>query len=357
MSDQARIAVIGTGWWATTAHIPTLNTHPDAELVALSDARPDVLSKAAAKYEVRKTYVDYREMLQKETLDGVVIAVWHSAHYDVARTCLKHDLHVMLEKPMVLIASHARDLVKLAEERKRELIIGYPWHFTHNALRSREVVRSGELGEIRYINCFFASMVIGLYRGDDRINQPTFNYPVVGPGDVYSDPGRSVGGQGHLQVTHSAALMHFITGLKPVTVMSLMNNLDVKVDVVDAMVVCMDNGALANVGSIGMIRPGDSDNLTINIYCDNGWIDLDFIRGTGKIGHADGTDETLPVLNSEDELYPIHTTSTNLVDVITGKAVNGSPCEIGFRTVELLDAAYRSASMNGRIVDVASLYQ
>ena len=136
-----------------------------------------------------------------------------------------------------------------------------------------------------------------------------------------------------------------------------MNNLDVKVDVVDAMVVSMDNGALANVGSIGMIRPGDSDNLTINIYSDKGSIDLDFIQGTGKIGHANGTDERLPVLSNENELYPMRSTSTNLVDVITGKSVNGSPSEIGLRTVELLDAAYRSASMNGRVVDVDSLYQ
>ena len=46
MPDTARIAVIGTGWWATTAHIPALQANPDANLVALSDMRPDALGKS-----------------------------------------------------------------------------------------------------------------------------------------------------------------------------------------------------------------------------------------------------------------------------------------------------------------------
>ena len=52
MSDKARIAVIGTGWWATYAHIPTLKAHPDAELVAISDVRPEMLARASEKYAV-----------------------------------------------------------------------------------------------------------------------------------------------------------------------------------------------------------------------------------------------------------------------------------------------------------------
>jgi predicted dehydrogenase len=357
MTDKARIAVIGTGWWSTTAHIPTLKAHPDAELVALADIRPDVLSKAAEKYQVSKTYTDYREMLSRETLDGVVIAVWHAAHYEVARTCLEHDLHVVLEKPMTLLASHARDLTELARRRNRELIIGYPWHFSPHTLRAREVLQSKALGEIRFISCTFASYVIAFYRGDDQTYAPVFNYPVVGPGDVYSDPQRSGGGQGHLQVTHSAALVFFMTGLKPVTVLALMNNLDVQVDVVDAMIVRMDNGALASVGSTGILRGGDPENLNIQIYCDNGWVCLEYAAGTGRIRHPDQSDEILPQLRRGDELYPAHMPATNLVQVIRGEAANGSPAEVGWRTVELLDAAYRSAARDGQAVSVDSLYR
>ncbi len=57
--------------------------------------------------------IDYNIMLAKEMLDGV-IATSHTSHYQIARYCLKHDLHMMLEKPMTLYACEARELVQLA---------------------------------------------------------------------------------------------------------------------------------------------------------------------------------------------------------------------------------------------------
>ena len=80
MPRIARIGLIGTGWWATTAHIPALIANPCAELVAISDTRSDVLSRAAKKYAISKTYTNYRDMIDQEQLDGVVVAVWHSSH-------------------------------------------------------------------------------------------------------------------------------------------------------------------------------------------------------------------------------------------------------------------------------------
>ena len=370
MAKKARIAVIGTGWWATYAHIPALKAHPEAELVALAEIRPDVLSKAARFYGVERTYTDFREMLAKETLDGVVVAVWHTAHYEIARTCLEHRLHVVLEKPMVLKASHARDLVELALECQCEIIMSYPWNYLPQTLRAHEVLKSGTLGRIHYTSNTFSSAAVHLYRGDDYSDRPEMsaNYPVVGPGDVYSDPERSGGGQGHLQVTHSSALMFFVTGLKPVSVLALMDKLDVRVDVVDAMIVRMDNGSLATVGSTGAVRGGEG-KLDIHIYCENGWLELDYIGGSGKIRYADDSEEDLTpdprVTESEFDgapgagaAYPAHAPAVNLVEVVLGQSRNDrAPGEIGWRAVELLDAAYRSSAKNGRAVSVASLYE
>ncbi len=97
MPDTARIAVIGTGWWSTTAHIPALQANPNADLVALADIRADAVEKAARHFGVERTYTDVHEMLARERLDGVVIAVWHAAHYEAARPCLEQGLHTVLE--------------------------------------------------------------------------------------------------------------------------------------------------------------------------------------------------------------------------------------------------------------------
>ncbi len=355
MVDKARIGIVGTGWWATTAHFPSVKAHPKAELVAAADVRPDILGKAADKYGVANTYTDYQEMLDKEDLDGVVVAVWHAEHFEVARGCLESGLHVMLEKPMVLRAAHARELVDLAKQNKRELIIGYPWHFSPHTLRAREVVQSGELGRVLFVNSTFASAVLQFLRGEDKTYESVFGYPVVGPGDVYADIEKSGGGQGHLQVTHSAALALFITGLKPVLTTAMMENLDVHTDVVDAMAVRLDNGALATVGSVGTVRPGDGDILTTQIVCEDGQVALDSIGGTGSIRHKDQSLETFEPL-AEDAIYPMQVTAANLVDVINGDAPNGSPAEVGWRVVELLDSAYRSVADGGRQVKVEELY-
>jgi predicted dehydrogenase len=363
---KARIAVIGTGWWATTAHLPALVANPNAEIVAICDQRIDLLARVADKFDVRKTYLDYSDLLKQEELDGVVISVWSAAHFEVARACLARKLHVLVEKPLVLRATHAKELVELARQQGRELIVGYPYHYCQRARQARDAVQSGELGKVQYVNCYFASTVIDFFRGDEKPYGKLFPYSLVGPGNVYSDRERSGGGQGHLQVTHAAALIHFITGLKPVQVLALMENLDVELDVIDSITVRMDNGALANIGSTGNLQVSDPGKFTVQVNCERGWIDFDFTTGAGKVRRADGSDELFPALDvterppgseTAEVLYPLYAPADNLVDVVTGTGANVSPGEVGWRTVELLDAAYRSASLNGQMVSIESLYK
>jgi hypothetical protein len=84
---------------------------------------------------------------------------------------------------------------------------------------------------------------------------------------------------------------------------------------------------------------------------------MEAVGGTGSIRYPDGTVETLPPLITLEEQYPMHRPSENLVEVCLGLGPNGSPPEIGWRTVELLDAAYRSAGLGGQPVEIASLYK
>lgn len=363
---KARIAVIGTGWWATTAHLPALAANPDAEIAAACDQRADVLARVADKFGVHKVYADYAKMLKQEELDGVIVSVWSAAHYEVACACLERKLHVLVEKPLVLQAPHAKELVELATRVQRELIVGYPFHYCERARQARGIVQSGELGQVEYINCYFASTVIDFLRGDDKPYGKLYPYSLVGPGNVYSDTVRSGGGQGHLQVTHAAALVHYITGLRSVQASALMNNLDAKVDVVDAILSRMDNGALATLGSTGNLQVSDPGKLSIRINCERGWLELDFITGAGRVRRADASEELFPSLDTAEPppgceqsevLYPLRAPANNLVDVALGKGTNESTGEVGWHTVELLDAAYRSAGLNGEVVRIESLYK
>jgi predicted dehydrogenase len=228
-----------------------------------------------------------------------------------------------------------------------EIIVGYPWHYTATARRAREVIQSGELGSIQFISSLFASMVIEFYRSNPDAYRPVFQYPVTGPSaNTYSDKKVAGGGQGHLQITHSAGLLFWVTGLRAAKVSAFMANFDVPVDLVDAISVRFESGALGTFGSTGNIPLGDSDRHDLAIYCTNGYILLDMRAGTLTVRRQNGAVETLGPL-PQDDRYPRFATANNLVDVILGKDVNHSPAGVAARCVEFLDAAYRSAEKDG----------
>ena len=349
MTKRTRIGVIGTGWWATYMHIPALLKNPDAELVAVADINPEKLSATAEHYQLEKAYSSYETMIEQETLDGVVIATYHSTHYEIACFCLEHGLHVMIEKPMVLYATHARDLVKLAQRKQREIVIGYTSNFTSSARRVHDLIYSGHIGNIEYVNCMFGSDVWKFLNSDVKQEGP-----VHGPGKVYNDPKLSGGGQGHLQATHSIGLMFFLTPLRAKRVLALMSNLGANVDVVDAMTVEFDNGALGNVGSYG--HAGRGSRLDVTVYGDKGSVYFEAFTGKVLIHAHNGESEAIEPQDDHTKLHPSHKTSANLVDVILGNAENGSTGELGWRVVELLDAAYRSAALHGQSISIDDLY-
>lgn len=351
--ERARIGVIGTGWWATTAHLPSLKHYPAAEVAALADPDPERLAQAGDTYEIERRYLDYHDMLERERLDGVIVATPHATHYEIATAVLEHHLGLLLEKPMVLRAHEARALTALAAQQGVPLIIGYPWHFVPQHQQLRALIAAGQLGQIQFVAAHYASMVIEYYRANPLAYQSIFNWPVTGPrATTYSEPGIAGGGQGHLQVTHAAALLLWLTDLRPVQIAAFMEKLDVKVDVCDAISVRFANGAIGTLGSTGAVAAAQVDNqqLELRIYGSAGFALLDVLRSDCRLFFDDGRVETLDP-TPPDQRYPSEQTSRHLVDVLLGRDKNRSPGEIGTRVVELLDGAYTSAA-EGRFIGV-----
>ena len=148
-SDRARIGVIGTGWWATYAHLPSLTSYERAEVVAIADPSPERLAAAGEHFGIAAQYADYRAMLDRGDLDGVVVATPHATHHSVAIDVLRRGIPIMLEKPMVLKACDARQLVDLADQHGVQLVSGYPYHFVDQHARPRRYVVGAAPTELR----------------------------------------------------------------------------------------------------------------------------------------------------------------------------------------------------------------
>ena len=340
---SARIAVVGTGWWATRAHLPALVAQPDAEVVALVDPDAANLARAAERFEVERTFADVEPMLAAVELDAVVIAVPHVHHAPIARLCLERRLHVLLEKPMTIDPADAYALVELATQAERELIIGYPWHYNSQALALREDIAAGRIGRIEAVTCLFASVVRELYRGKPEPYRDVLGYTLNAPSKAtYADASISGGGQGQWQVTHAAALLQWLTGLEPLEVAAFTSNQDLDMDLIDAASLRFGGGAIGTVASTGGVVPAQPETLEYRIFGSAGHVLFDVNAGTATIHDDDGSTEALPELPPEQR-YPEWAPVENLVAVVEHGAANGSPALLGARTVGLVDAMYRSA--------------
>jgi predicted dehydrogenase len=232
-------------------------------------------------------------------------------------------------------------------------VMGYPWHYAPHVLHARDYLRAGALGAVQFVSCCFSSHILSLLQGHDGSDRPGA-YPVHGPGAVYSKPELSGGGMGHLQLTHSIGLLCFITGLRGQQVLALMQRHGLALDLVDSMTVAFEGGALGMIGGTGN---GIHRKLDLQIHCEHGAIDLDLVQNTAHIRGPGEIFYELEPPADEGASYPRFAPAHNLVEIALGQASNGSPAEVGWRTVELLDAAYRSAAQQGQAVAISDLYE
>src|SRR6185503_15171457 len=115
---------------------------------------------------------------------------------------------------------------------------------------------------------------------------PVFQWQVTGPQpDTYSDPKVAGGGQGHLQVTHSAALLLWLTDLKAQEVAAFIEGFDLQVDVCDAISVRFDNAAIGTLASTGGIPTAQTGHqqLELRLYGSDGYALADPMAGTCTI--------------------------------------------------------------------------
>jgi predicted dehydrogenase len=353
---KAKVGVIGCGWWATRAHLPALQANPDAVIAGIADPDAENRGRAAERFETppERVFADAADMLANADLDAAIVAVPHAAHAALARAVLDRGLHLLLEKPMTIHPPDARALASLAEKRGVELIVGYPWHYNRQVLAVRDAIAEGRIGTIEYVSCQFASIVRELYRGNPEPYRDIFDYSVNPPGlRTYADPEIAGGGQGQTQVTHSAALLFLLTGLRPVSVAALTESFELAVDLADTVVVRFDNGAIGSLGSTGSVLAGQDEMLEYRIFGERGHIAFDVNEGSAVIYGAGGAVDRLPAPSAE-ERYPDWAPADNLVDIVLGRAANGSPASLGVLTVEFVDAMYRAAK-EGRTMPVGAM--
>jgi predicted dehydrogenase len=354
-----KCAVVGAGWWGTTAHIPALKQHPLATLVAVQSRDPEKGRQIASDFGVPVGCSTMKEVLAVNGLEAVVISSTPNVHYPQALAALQRGLHVLIEKPMTLTVAESEELVALAEKKGLHFLISCPWHYTAHSIEARRLVQSGQLGQIKMISVLMSNFTLGLYRGlpwDEVFGRsPTLQNsakPYCTPDPAsYSDPAVAGGGQIYSQISHVAAYLAFLTGRDPVSAYAQFDNADTAVDVYDTLNLKLSDGALVSIASTGA-TPDSERNYEVRVYGTKGLLLMELWKGKMECHGFNGQVRRYPDLPASD-VYPLFAPTTNFVDVVAGRAENGSPARLGLSAMRVIEAACESARTN-RIVKLQS---
>ncbi|MGC0388698.1 putative dehydrogenase [Bradyrhizobium sp. USDA 241] len=138
-----RIGIVGLGTIGK-AHWKVIRESSETTLVAISDPTPSALEFARA--EAVPAYADYRDMLEKEKLDGVVVAVPNAQHVPVSLACIERGIPVLVEKPVADEVEAAREMCRAAEARNVPVLVGHHRRHSTAVQRVRQAIRDGLIG-------------------------------------------------------------------------------------------------------------------------------------------------------------------------------------------------------------------
>jgi predicted dehydrogenase len=160
-----RVGVIGYGYWGPNL---TRNFYelPSADLVAVADLKEERRKQALAKYAQLIVTDDYKGLFDLG-LDAVIVSTPPLTHFAIAKDCLLHNLHVLVEKPLTLNSRDAEELIELAESRGLTLMVGHTFEYNSAVQALKKYVESGELGDIYYIDA--ARLNLGLFQSDSNV--------------------------------------------------------------------------------------------------------------------------------------------------------------------------------------------
>ena len=163
--EELRFGVIGWGYWG-----PKIARNLDAIAQGMVTMVADMDEYRLASLRISqpwiKTTARAEEVFRSE-VDGVVIATPVRTHYRLAKEALLSGKHVLVEKPLTANIAEAEELVALAQEQGRILMVGHTFEYNPAVNELRKLVQSGELGKIY---CIEAERVnLGLFRSDINV--------------------------------------------------------------------------------------------------------------------------------------------------------------------------------------------
>jgi predicted dehydrogenase len=163
MPAHEHVAVVGYGYWGSK-HVRVLSSIPGVD-VTVVDGHPLRLMEASAHHPSAGSAPRVDDVF--DDVDAVVVATPPSSHAALALRALEAGKHVLVEKPLATTTEDAERLVDAAARRGVQLMVGHTFEYNAAVWKLRDLVRSGELGRILYVDT--ARLSLGRYQSDVNV--------------------------------------------------------------------------------------------------------------------------------------------------------------------------------------------
>jgi predicted dehydrogenase len=163
--NKVRVGVVGAGYWGPKL-IRNFHDLATADVSMVCDLRPDRLDHIKRIYPETTVTQEFASLLASDA-DAIVVATPVASHYALARAALQAGKHVLVEKPLTGNSSEAQDLIDLAKERQRLLMVGHTFEYNPAVTMLKDIIKSGRLGQIYYINA--TRVNLGIFQQDINV--------------------------------------------------------------------------------------------------------------------------------------------------------------------------------------------
>jgi len=166
LSAPVCVGVIGVGYWGPNL-VRNFSQLKGASAKWAADLSQDRLDHMAGVYPSLRTTTDYRQILDDPEVDAVVIATPANTHARLATESMRAGKHVFVEKPMANSSEECRQMLAVAEETGRQIMVGHTFLFNNAIHRIKQLIDEGDLGQILYV--YINRVNLGLFREDCNV--------------------------------------------------------------------------------------------------------------------------------------------------------------------------------------------
>jgi predicted dehydrogenase len=160
------VAVVGCGYWGPNL-IRNFNSLSDCKVIMVCDADTARLEHIKNLYSSVNSTTEFDDIVNNMEVDAIAIATPVCSHYQMAKKSLQAGKHTFIEKPMAYSAEECEELIELSEKQKLILMVGHTFIYSTPVKKIKEIVHSGELGELQYINA--RRLNLGLLQRDINV--------------------------------------------------------------------------------------------------------------------------------------------------------------------------------------------